>query len=112
MADLKEIMALIDGVTIKTEKLNTESPQTQETLTTFREIERVSLRYLALARRMGLPENVDNAAQTLAELLVLIRMVQMSYNMLSKTTPIGILMGIAGFAMTGLSLYDMTAGYQ
>jgi hypothetical protein len=106
MADLKEIMALIDGVTIKTEKLNTNLPRTKETLSTFRDIERVALRYLALSRRMGLPEDIEKATQTLTELIVMIRMAQMSYTMLTAGTPIGLLLGAAGIAMTALSASD------
>jgi hypothetical protein len=106
MADLKEIMALIDGVTIKTEKLNNNLPRTKETLSTFRDIERVALRYLVLARRMGLPEDVEKATQVITELIVMIRMAQMSYNMLTSGTPIGLLMGAAGMAITVLSASD------
>ena len=106
MADLKEIMALIDGVTIKTEKINTNLPQTRAALSTFRDIERIALRYLVLARRMGLPEEVEKATQTLTELIVMIRMVQMSYNMLMAGTPFGLLMGAAGLAITALSASD------
>jgi hypothetical protein len=106
MADLKEIMALIDGVTIKTEKLNTNLPRTKETLSTFKDIERVALRYLALSRRMGLPEDIEKATQTLTELIVMIRMAQMSYTMLTAGTPIGLLLGAAGIAMTALSASD------
>ena len=106
MADLKEIMALIDGVTIKTERLNTNLPRTKETLSTFKDIERVALRYLALARRMGLPEDIERATQALSELIVMIRMAQMSYTMLTAGTPIGLLMGVAGISMTVLSASD------
>jgi len=106
MADLKEIMALIDGVTIKTEILNTNLPRTKETLSTFKDIERVALRYLALSRRMGLPEDIEKATQTLTELIVMIRMAQMSYTMLTAGTPIGLLLGAAGIAMTALSASD------
>jgi hypothetical protein len=60
---------------------------------------------------MGLPEGVAQATEILSRLVVTIRVVQMSYNMLMLGTPFGWAMGAAGIAMSGLSLYDSVAGY-
>jgi hypothetical protein len=110
MQVLQEIMALLNNVEFKTTKLNTELPQTKETMATFRELERVAVRYLAIARRMGLPENATHAIQILSQMVVVIAMVQMSSNMLMRSTPYGWVMGMAGLILSGLSAYDTITG--
>jgi hypothetical protein len=111
MADLKEIMALIDGVTIKTEKINTDLPRTKESLANMKQLERLALRYLTITKRMGLPNEISGQIQLISQLIVTVRMLQISYAALTSTTPIGILMGIGGFLLSGLALYDSMEGY-
>lgn len=111
MADLQEIMALLNQTSVKTERIITNLPKTKEALMTFQQFERVALRYLALSRRMGLPDDVAQTTEVLTRLIITVRMLQMSMNMLMLGTPFGWLMGAAGLAMTGLSLYDSMVGY-
>jgi len=111
MQVLQEIMKLLDGVEVKTNKVNQDLPKTKESLATLKQIERVALRYLAITQKMGLPDALQNQIQVMSELLVTVRMLQMSYTMLTSTTPIGVLMGIAGLVMTGFSIYDSLEGY-
>ena len=80
-------------------------------LATFRELERVALRYLVLARRMGLPEDVDRAVNLLARLVTTARMAQISLSMLMMGNPLTAALGIAGLAGAVLSLNDAFAGY-
>lgn len=111
MADLREIMALLDNTTVKSERLVKETPRIRDAADNFMQLERVALRYLTIARRLGLPDEVARATEFLSRLLVVIRMVQISTNMLMLGTPYGWAMGAAGLVLSGLSIYDSTAGY-
>jgi len=111
MAVCQEIIRLLDGVEFKTSKVTNDLPKIKETLMTFKDLERVAVRYLAVVKRLGLPDGVQQQVQLLSQLIVIIRMAQMSYNMLIAGTPVGLLMGVAGLALTGLSFYDSFSGY-
>jgi hypothetical protein len=104
MATMKELTALLSGVEAKTDDLIAKTPKIEETATTFRQAERIALRYLAIARRIGLPDQIGQATQVIAELLVMIRMLQMSLTMLELSTPYGWAMGLAGIGSVVLSL--------
>lgn len=106
----REIIDLLNNAEIKTTEVIKNLPATKEALLTFRELERVAIRYLAIVNRMGLNEHVQNQVRTLTQLIVLIRMVHMSYNMLTRGTFMGTLMGLAGLTMTAFSVYDVMEG--
>jgi hypothetical protein len=110
MRTMQELMALLNGVEQKTATLNADLPRTKDNLATFQQLERVAVRYLSLVRRMGLPDEAQKQIEFLSRIIVTIRMVQISYNMLVAGTPLGILSGIAGIAMAGMSLYDTMEG--
>lgn len=110
MADLQEIMALLNTVTIKTERLNTDLPRTKETLVTFRELERLALRYLILARRLGLPEDVTNALTKVSQLIMAVRMLQTAIGMLELSNPYTFALGLANLSLGGLAAYDSIVG--
>jgi hypothetical protein len=110
MRTMQELMALLNSVEAKTEKISSEMPQTKANFTAFNQLERVALRYLALSRRMGLPDEAARATEVVSRLLTTLRMAQMSMNMLMLNTPVGWLMGIAGLAMTGFAVYDSMVG--
>lgn len=110
MSDLQEIMALLNQTSIKSEKIIRDLPKTNEALITFRQLERIAIRYLAIVNRMGLPDDAQKQIQILTKIIVTVRMAQMSYNMLLAGTPYGLLMSIAGFAMTGFAMYDAMTG--
>lgn len=107
MSVLQELMDLLNNVEFKTKTLNAELPKTKEALITFSQLERVALRFLTISRRMGLSDNVMQATQRLSQLIIVIRMAQMSYRMLSMTTPYGVLMGIAGGVLTTFAVSDI-----
>jgi hypothetical protein len=106
MATMKELMMVLSGVEAKTQKIVSDMPQIKQSLATFSQLERVALRYLVISRRLGLPDNVNNTLQQLSQLVIMIRMAQMSINMLMLGTPFGWAMGAAGLIMTGLSVTD------
>lgn len=106
----QEIIQLLNTAEIKTGKLIKDLPQTEKVLNNFRQLERVALRYLAIARRMGLPEDAEQAIRIFSQLIVVIRMTQMSLGMLAGG-PLGIAMGAAGLIMAGLSASSMLEGY-
>jgi hypothetical protein len=108
---LVEINTILTGITVKTTDLKNKTPMISKNLGSFRQLERVALRYLALAQRFGLPDDVDKAASAVARLIVLLNMAQMSMNMLMKGTAVGWAMGIASFGMTALSAGNMMEGY-
>ena len=110
MADLQEIMALLNQTSIKSEKVIRDLPKTNEALMSFRQLERIAIRYLAIANRMGLSEDVQKQIQTLSKIIVTVRMLEMSMRMFSAGTPYGLIMSIAGFAMTGFAMYDAMTG--
>jgi hypothetical protein len=110
MADLQEIMEMLKQTSTTSEKVIRDLPKTNEALMTFRQLERIMLRYLAIANRMGLSEDAQKQIQILSKIIVTVRMLEMSMRMLSAGTPYGMLMSIAGFAMTGFAMYDAMTG--
>jgi hypothetical protein len=111
MQVLQEIMQLLNGVTIKTEQIKRDIPQTREALATFRQLERIALRFLVLAKRMGLPEDIDRGISKVMELIVAIRMLQMSMNMMMASNPYTMIIGMAGFAGSIMTFGSMLEGY-
>jgi hypothetical protein len=110
MSVLQEIMQLLDGVEIKANKVIEKTPKIRETAISLREVERLALRYLAISRRMGLPDDIQKATELASQLLVMVRMLQMSMALMSGG-PVGILIGLAGVASVALTSVDMI-GYD
>ena len=111
MRTMQELMTLLQGVEAKTEKLNADYPRTKETLATFRQLERLALRWLVLAKQMGLPDDATRAIDTIAKLIVVLRMAQMSLNMMMMSNPVTALIGVAGIIGTAATLPSMLEGY-
>jgi hypothetical protein len=108
---LTQIEQILNNVEVKSEKIVTDLPKTKEALTTFRELERLALRWLLLARRFGLPEQVDGATNAFMRLIVVIRMAQMSINMMMLGNPVTFLIGVAGLTMSTMNALTMAEGY-
>ncbi len=111
MRTMQELMALLKGVEAKTEKLNGDLPRTKETLMTFRQLERLALRWLVLAKQMGLPEDAERVINVLAKVVIMARMAQMSINMMMMSNPITIGIGVAGLLITASSVPSILEGY-
>jgi hypothetical protein len=90
MQVLQEIMALLNNVEFKTAKLTNDMPNTKESLTTFKQLERVALRYMALTRQMGLGEDANKVLETLSRIIITARMAQIAFqSMWLAAGPIG-----------------------
>lgn len=59
---------------------------------------------------MGLPDDLSQATQIVSAMVVAVRMLQMSITMIERGTLFGVLMGVAGIIMIGLSAYDAARG--
>jgi hypothetical protein len=105
---LMQIDAVLNGINVKTEKVERQAPQLRENLATFRQLEQIALRYLIISRRMGLPENVQQATEQLTALIIIARQAQMTINLLMLGTPAGYLLGAAGLILTIFSASDFT----
>jgi hypothetical protein len=110
MQVLQEIMALLNNVEFKTTKINSDLPKTKQSLATFTQLERIALRYIALTRTMGLPSDTDKAMSKIAELIVLINMLNIAAGMLTRG-PVGLILAIPSIAMTAMSLPNLLEGY-
>ena len=78
-------------------------------MSNFSKLEQIALRYLAIARRMGLPDDVQQAVDTMARLIVLFHQAKLAMDMLMLSNPYTFALGVAGMAMVGFSVVD-TAG--
>lgn len=108
---MKELMAVLQNVQTQTTALNANAPETTKTLTTFRQAERLALRWLVLAKQMGLPPEVGKAIDKVAELVVKIQMATMSINMLMASNPATAAIGLAGLIGTAATMGNMLEGY-
>lgn len=101
---LGDIEAKIDAIEGKKHSLNI-------TLETFKDIERLALRWTVLAGRLGLPEDVDNAVGKIARLLSALRMLHISMSLLLSTNPLTAAFGVAGLIGSVFTLNDVFARY-
>jgi hypothetical protein len=104
---LQQISKLLDEVDTKTDVVTQKSGASTESL---RKLELVAVRYLAIAQRLGLPEDVQTAVDTIARLIVLIRQAHIWWSILQTSMgPIGWASFAAGGILLGFSVAD-TAG--
>lgn len=108
---LQQIDKLLADIELKINTIEGKRPQLESTLRTFQQVERLALRYLVLAQRMGLPEDVDSAINLIARLITSIRMLQISLSMLYATNPVTAAIGVAGLFGSAVTLTDSLAGY-
>jgi hypothetical protein len=107
---LQEVDRLLADIELKISNIERKAPVMERNLQTFRQLERVAMRYLILARQLGLPEDAEKAINVLARLLMVLRMVQMTMN-LATWGPLGIVAAIPAAGMTALSFASITEGY-
>jgi hypothetical protein len=111
---LSEIDRLLSDIQVKVEELNAPSGSRGSISSLeakFSQLERVGLRWAALASRFGLPENVDRALRKITQLVSAFRMAQLSAALMLAGGPAGVAMGIAGMMMAGMTMGDALAGY-
>ena len=109
---LQEISKLLDEVDTKTDNVTKKTGASTES---FRKLEMVALRYLTIVRQLGLPEDVNQAIQTVASLIVILRQLQMTINIIQVGMgPIGWASLAASGALTIMSAtsfgYDLMRG--
>jgi len=87
----------------------------EQTYNELRKAELVLYRYLGLARRAGLPEDISRALGFIQRQIMFVRMLTTSMIALnlamSSGSPAGVLLALGGFAVAGLSMTDNLAGY-
>lgn len=110
MQVVQEIMRLLDGVEIKSNKVVEQTPKLEKASSTLKDVERLALRWLALGRKMGLPEQVEQATQIITTLVVMLKMLDISLTMVGGGGLRG-LIGLAGVLTVTLTAYDMI-GYD
>lgn len=108
---LAEIDRLLADIELKITKIEGQAPTLERNLDTFRQVERLALRWLAIARRMGLPEEVDAAVNRIAQLITSLRMLQIASNLILTMHPLTAAIGVAGLIGGSMSLTDVFAGY-
>jgi hypothetical protein len=106
-----EVDRLLADIELKISRIENKAPQMSRALTTFSQAERLALRWLVLAQRMGLPEDVDAAVNRIARLITAIEMLRTASNLLLASNPVTMAIGVAGLIGGALSVSDAMAGY-
>jgi len=105
---LQEISRLLDDVDAKTDHV---TKKTEASTESFKELDTIALRYLTIAHRLGLPEDLDAALQTIALMIMALRQLQqtiiMTEAVLAGAGPIGWLALGASIGYTAFSLYAL-----
>ena len=102
---LQEISRLLDEVDTKTDTVTRKTVTSTES---FRQLESVVMRYLIIARRIGLPEGVDNAIQKIAQFIIAVRTLDITLKMFQANLgPLGWAALGASAIFTGLSFYSL-----
>jgi len=104
--DIAQLRREIQALRREIEQLEPKLEKGTRQLETWRQLERVALRYYTLARRMGLPEDADKALRILTRILMTMRMIEITGTMLFAGTPYGWLMGAAGLVMVTASMLE------
>ena len=81
-------------------------------MSNFNKLEDIAVRYLAIAKRMGLPDDVQQSVDAIARLIVLIRSAQMAMNLFMLSNPYGWALGAAGMVMVGFSAVDTVGSFM
>jgi hypothetical protein len=110
---LMRIDAILNGIGVKSKKLQADAPKLKQATIDIRDLERLALRYLVLARRLGLPPEIDAALQKLSQMIISIRMAQRALTSLNAsmyTNPVTAAIAIGGLALAAFSAYDLMTG--
>ncbi len=101
-----ELMQKLEIQSIRTEQ------QVNSNLQSFRQLERVVLRYLVLVRNAGLPPEAQKLLDALSKIIITIRMVQIAFNTLYLNMgPVGWAMFVANMFMVASSIGDMAGSF-
>lgn len=92
-------------------KIDTTGAETEVNalLKNFKQLEQVALRYLAIARRIGLPEEIEAAINAISRLIVIIRQLHFTIGLLEGSLgPIGWLGWLTYISSAGLTALSAT----
>jgi hypothetical protein len=103
---LVQVDQLLESIEARINSIEMKSPRIERALGSFRDAERIALRFLAIPRKMGLPENIDRMIERIAQLVVVLRMAQIAMGQLALGTLAGALTGGAGFFLVALTGYS------
>lgn len=115
LSDIQQIYSLLIEIDrlLKTIDVNLERTEKQSKRNTesFRQLEAAAMRYLLIARRMGLPEEVNALLTKVSQVIVAIRQLELTVYAaqaaLAGAGPIGWLVLGASAAYTALSFYSI-----
>ena len=77
-----------------------------------RQMERVLFRALALAQRLGLPENIDSAINKIQEMVMMVRLLHGALLMVESATPYGWAMALMSVMSSSLTTAELTHQYM
>lgn len=102
---LVEIDAILKGITLKTMELEQKAPEIESYGEEFSKLERLALRWLVITRKMGLPDDAEQAITIIAKYVVAVKMAVSSLSAIaSAANPLALALGISGFLIVGLTL--------
>lgn len=97
-------MARIAALREEIRRLELDVKKTQGAI---RELDRMAERYMALAQRLGLPENIENAIHQAMRLKIALEAMYRSALMLQAASgPIGLATALAGIGISSIMLAD------
>lgn len=112
---LMQIDKLLADIELKITNIEQQRPRLESTLITFRQLERIALRYATLARRLTGSEDAEQVIATLSRILIVMRMLEMSGTMIASGITTGGLLGAvmagAGIAGVGMAQLSIMEGY-
>jgi hypothetical protein len=101
---LQEIDRLLSQIDTHTD---TTAEKTKTLQRSFNQLEQVALRYLLIARRLGLPDDAQRALDLLARTIIMLRQAQIAVNLLvTASGPLGWAMALASVGMVAVSGAD------
>jgi hypothetical protein len=110
---LMRIDAILNGIGVKSKKLQADAPKLKQASIDLQDLERLALRYLVLARRLGLPPELDAALQKLSQVIISVKMAERALRSLNAsmyTNPVTAAIAVAGLALAAFSAYDLARG--
>lgn len=74
----------------------------EDAMTELKRVERLIFRILGLIQRMGLPPEIEMAIRKVQQLIMTLRMLQITINMMLASNPVTAAIGIAGLVGTAV----------
>jgi hypothetical protein len=111
LGDIQQIYTMLQEVDRLLSKIDAHADSTTEKTKTlqhsFNQLEQVALRYLLIARRLGLPDDAQRALDLLARTIIMLRQAQIAVNLLvTASGPLGWAMALASVGMVAVSGAD------